>query len=94
MITMKDPGVISCQQPKKDGPIRYSDELPNDCRISKCLKNVITPILRGLLEINPQRIISYEELFRKVREMVFMKVNKHYTYARWCRFFKTIRLAL
>ena len=75
MITQKDPGVISCQQAKPNGPITYSDELPIECRISKSLKNVITPILRGLLEINLQFIISHEELFRKVKEMVFMKVT-------------------
>lgn len=77
MLTQKGPGVISCIQKSQDGPIEYSKELPVPTGISKGLKTLITPILRGLLETRPAEKISYEDFFQRIKEIMAMKVRSN-----------------
>lgn len=76
MLSNKKPGVISCHQESKNGLLEYSSELPRECRLSKGLKSQITPILQGLLETNPQRIITFEDFFSKMRKIASTKVKR------------------
>ena len=75
MITKKKPGVISCHQLKDNGPLEYSNELPMECRMSKSLKNLITPILSRLLETDAKRVIPYDEFFKEIKRIVNNKVT-------------------
>eukprot|EP00111_Clytia_hemisphaerica_P009116 TCONS_00026766-protein len=74
MITKKKPGVISCHQLKDNGPLEYSNELPMECRMSKSLKNLITPVLSRLLETDAKRVIPYDEFFKEIKRIVNNKV--------------------
>ena len=80
MLSTKKPGVISCHQHCKQGPLEFSNELPRECRLSKGLKSQITPILQGLLETNPQRIISFENFFKQMRKIASTRVKRVFSY--------------
>lgn len=61
-------------QTKDNGPIEYSRELPNDCRLSAGLKKIIIPLLAGLLEADPKRIWTFDRFFAEVTNILSCKI--------------------
>uniref|UniRef100_A0A0K2TCD3 Inhibitor of nuclear factor kappaB kinase subunit epsilonlike [Megachile rotundata] n=1 Tax=Lepeophtheirus salmonis TaxID=72036 RepID=A0A0K2TCD3_LEPSM len=66
ITTKKSSGVISGVQTSENGPIQWSRELPNSCLLSAGIKKHITPLLAGLLEVNPQKRWTFERFFSQV----------------------------
>lgn len=67
ITTKKASGVISGTQSAENGPIEWSRELPPHCRLSVGLRRLVTPLLAGLLEVDPHRIWSFERFFSQVQ---------------------------
>jgi TANK-binding kinase 1 len=74
MISSKQPGVISGWQLEPSGDIIYSNTLPNDTIISDGLKDLITPVLAGLLESNISKMLSFERFFATIENISKMRV--------------------
>ncbi|KAF2903008.1 hypothetical protein ILUMI_03177 [Ignelater luminosus] len=74
ITTKKASGVISGIQTKDGGPIEWGRDLPNNCQLSAGLKKIVTPLLAGLLEADPQRIWSFEKFFNEVTNLLSRKV--------------------
>lgn len=74
MISSKKSGVISGWQLEPNGDILYSETLPNDTIISDGLKNLITPVLAGLLESDIVKMSSFENFFATIENISKMKV--------------------
>lgn len=73
ITTKKASGVISGLQTSENGPIEWSRELPQACQLSAGLKKIVTPLLAGLLEVDPQRIWSFERFFSEVTDTLCRK---------------------
>ncbi|OWF35119.1 serine/threonine-protein kinase TBK1-like isoform X2 [Mizuhopecten yessoensis] len=72
----KEQGVISGIQRTADGPIEYSRQLPKTCVLSPCLKNLIVPVLAGLMESTLSVRWSFDRFFDAVNNILNMKVIK------------------
>ncbi|GBP31939.1 hypothetical protein EVAR_18478_1 [Eumeta japonica] len=68
ITTKKASGVISGTQTTENGPIEWSRELPSHCQLSMGLRKLVTPLLAGLLEVDPHRIWTFERFFSEVQE--------------------------
>lgn len=66
ITTEKESGVISGVQYETNGPIEWSRTLPETCCLSVGLQLLLTPLLAGLMEINPQLMWSFEQFFDEV----------------------------
>lgn len=66
ITTKKASGVISGSQSSENGPVDWGRELPQNCRLSAGLRKVVTPLLAGLLEADPQRMWSFDRFFSEV----------------------------
>lgn len=73
IITKKASGVISGVQTSENGLIEWSKELPQNCQLSVGLKKIVTPLLAGLLEVDPQKIWSFDRFFTEVTDMLCRK---------------------
>ncbi|XP_043499758.1 serine/threonine-protein kinase TBK1 [Polistes fuscatus] len=73
ITTKKASGVISGMQTSENGPIEWSKELPQNCQLSDGLKKIVTPLLAGLLEVDPQRIWNFERFFTEVTDTLCRK---------------------
>jgi len=73
ITTKKASGVISGVQTAENGPIQWSRELPNSCLLSQGIKKHLTPILAGLLEVNPQKMWTFEKFFGEVTNLLNKK---------------------
>lgn len=67
ITTKKAPGVISGVQTSETGPIEWSRELPAHCALSAGLRRLATPLLAGLLEVDPARVWSFDRFFSEAR---------------------------
>ncbi|CAG9563689.1 unnamed protein product [Danaus chrysippus] len=67
ITTKKISGVISGTQTTENGPIEWSRELPSHCQLSVGLRKLVTPLLAGLLEIDPPRIWTFDRFFSEVQ---------------------------
>lgn len=74
ITTKKASGVISGIQTTESGPIEWSRELPNSCQLSTGIKKLVTPLLAGLLEVDPQRIWSFDRFFAEVTNTLSRKL--------------------
>lgn len=54
ITTKKAPGVISGTQTSENGQIEWSRQLPPHCQLSDGMKQLVTPLLAGLLEVSLQ----------------------------------------
>lgn len=72
----KESGVISGIQRTAEGPIEYSKQLPKTCVLSPCLKNLIVPILAGLMESKLALRWSFDRFFDAVNNINNMKIIK------------------
>lgn len=68
ITTKKASGVIAGAQTSENGPIDWSRELPISCRLSAGLKRYVTPLLAGLLEVDQQKIWSFDRFFSRVTD--------------------------
>ncbi|KAL0869480.1 hypothetical protein ABMA27_005765 [Loxostege sticticalis] len=67
ITTKKASGVISGTQTTENGPIEWSRELPAHCQLSVGLRKLVTPLLAGLLEVDPHRIWTFDRFFSEVQ---------------------------
>ncbi|XP_052743671.1 inhibitor of nuclear factor kappa-B kinase subunit epsilon isoform X2 [Bicyclus anynana] len=67
ITTKKASGVISGTQTTENGPIEWARELPSHCQLSVGLRKIVTPLLAGLLEVDPHRIWTFERFFSEVQ---------------------------
>ncbi|XP_071806682.1 serine/threonine-protein kinase TBK1-like [Asterias amurensis] len=75
ITTKKASGVISAvQRESVGGPIEYSRDLPQTCRLSSGLKKPLVKILRGLLESKPDKMWTFNRFFDEVQALLTMKV--------------------
>lgn len=63
IISKKEPGFISGVQNTKDGSIEWSRDLPKTCGLSRGLKQLLLPILVGLLESERRRQWNFDTFF-------------------------------
>ncbi|XP_028982689.1 inhibitor of nuclear factor kappa-B kinase subunit epsilon [Diachasma alloeum] len=73
ITTKKSSGVISGSQTTENGPIEWSRDLPKNCRLSCGIKKIVTPLLAGLLEVDRQRIWSFDRFFSQVTDILSRK---------------------
>ena len=73
ITTKKASGVISGVQTSENGPIQWSRDLPNTCLLSAGIKKHITPLLAGLLEVNPQKMWTFDRFFSEVTKILNKK---------------------
>ena len=73
ITTKKSSGVISGVQTSDNGPIQWSRELPNTCLLSAGIKKHITPLLASLLEVNPQKMWTFDRFFTEVTKILNKK---------------------
>ncbi|CAG5136715.1 unnamed protein product, partial [Candidula unifasciata] len=69
IITQKESGVISGVQTTENGPIELKRDLPDTCPLSSGLKSLVIPLLAGLMEQDPRKMITYSGLFRIVHSI-------------------------
>ncbi|XP_033123459.1 serine/threonine-protein kinase TBK1-like [Anneissia japonica] len=75
LATKKASGVIcGIQKDSVDGPITWERELPKSTQMSIMFKRMLTPLLAGLLESDPKKMMSAERFFEKVDSILNMEV--------------------
>lgn len=81
MITSKKrPGIISGVQKSEGEHIEWSDKLPEHTRLSQGLKDLVTPVLAGVLESEPSSTsMSFEDFFKNVQDILSRKVVDVYS---------------
>ncbi|XP_060805401.1 inhibitor of nuclear factor kappa-B kinase subunit epsilon [Amyelois transitella] len=67
ITTKKASGVISGTQTTENGPIEWARDLPSHCQLSLGLRKLVTPLLAGLLEVDPHRIWTFDRFFSEVQ---------------------------
>ena len=60
-------------QTSESGPIEWNRELPQNCQLSIGLKKIVTPLLAGLLEVDPPKIWSFDRFFAEVTDTLCRK---------------------
>ncbi|XP_072026178.1 inhibitor of nuclear factor kappa-B kinase subunit epsilon-like [Amphiura filiformis] len=74
MTSKKELGVISAvQRTSTHGRIEYSKGLTKYCHLSEGLRQLITPILAGLLESDPSKMWSFKTFFDTTQRIFAMK---------------------
>ncbi|TRY61517.1 hypothetical protein TCAL_11508 [Tigriopus californicus] len=73
ITTKKASGVISGVQTSDNGPIQWNKELPSTCLLSAGIKKHITPLLAGLLEVNPEKMWTFDQFFSEVTRILNKK---------------------
>ncbi|XP_047536401.1 inhibitor of nuclear factor kappa-B kinase subunit epsilon [Vanessa atalanta] len=73
ITTKKASGVISGTQTTENGPIEWCRDLPSHCQLSVGLRKLVTPLLAGLLEVDPHRIWTFERFFSEVQTVTSTK---------------------
>ncbi|XP_028410870.1 serine/threonine-protein kinase TBK1-like [Dendronephthya gigantea] len=79
ITSKKGPGDISGIQKEKDGPIEWSNKLPEHSRLSQGLKEHLLKILPRLLETDPNKGMKFDELFQAMEKIKAMKVIHVYS---------------
>lgn len=73
ITTKKESGVISGIQTTENGPIEWQRELPSSCQLSAGLKKIVTPLLAGLLELDSNKIWTFDRFFKEVTNALSRK---------------------
>ncbi|KAK6174963.1 hypothetical protein SNE40_013514 [Patella caerulea] len=73
MISCKPSGALSGYQDEANGEIKWMTDFPAGCRSSRNLQELLKNIISKLLEAEPRKQLSYEELFSEQR-----KLNKRF----------------
>ncbi|XP_065168004.1 serine/threonine-protein kinase TBK1 isoform X2 [Atheta coriaria] len=74
ITTRKESGVISGIQTEEKGAITWGRVLPTNCQLSAGLKELVTPLLAGLLEADQNRIWSFEKFFDSVMNILSRRI--------------------
>uniref|UniRef100_A0A1B6E921 Protein kinase domain-containing protein n=1 Tax=Clastoptera arizonana TaxID=38151 RepID=A0A1B6E921_9HEMI len=74
ITTKKASGVIAGTQTSENGPIDWCRELPKNCQLSIGLQKCVTPLLAGLLEVDSQRIWTFDKFFTEVTNTLNRKL--------------------
>ncbi|XP_070558300.1 serine/threonine-protein kinase TBK1-like isoform X2 [Ptychodera flava] len=74
ITTQKASGVISGVQKDESGDIIWSKELPKTTQLSQGLKDLVTPVLAGLMECDPNTMWTFEEFISATRRILTRKV--------------------
>uniref|UniRef100_A0A1B6LYB1 Protein kinase domain-containing protein n=1 Tax=Graphocephala atropunctata TaxID=36148 RepID=A0A1B6LYB1_9HEMI len=78
ITTKKASGVIAGTQTSENGPIDWCRDLPTNCQLTAGLKKHVTPLLAGLLEVDSQRIWSFDRFFTEVTNILNRKLMHVY----------------
>uniref|UniRef100_A0A1B6HB38 Protein kinase domain-containing protein n=1 Tax=Homalodisca liturata TaxID=320908 RepID=A0A1B6HB38_9HEMI len=78
ITTKKASGVIAGTQTSENGPIDWCRDLPINCQLTAGLKKHVTPLLAGLLEVDSQRIWSFDRFFTEVTNILNRKLMHVY----------------
>jgi TANK-binding kinase 1 len=73
ITTKKESGVISGTQIAENGPVEWKRDMPNTCQLSAGLKILVTPLLAGLMEVDPRKRLSFESFFSAVINVLARK---------------------
>lgn len=73
ITTKKESGVISGIQTTENGAIEWQRELPISCQLSAGLKKIVTPLLAGLLELDLNKIWTFDRFFKEVTNALSRK---------------------
>ena len=74
ITTKKASGVISGSQTSENGQIEWCRDLPHNCQLSAGLKKLVTPLLAGMLEVDSQKIWTFERFFKEVTYILSCKL--------------------
>ncbi|XP_037087416.1 inhibitor of nuclear factor kappa-B kinase subunit epsilon-like [Pollicipes pollicipes] len=69
ITTKKKPGIISGIQTTEGGEIEWGEKLPDTCQLSLGAKELVTPLLAGLLEVDPHVMWNFDRFFNEVTAM-------------------------
>ncbi|KAL9959562.1 hypothetical protein ACROYT_G032893 [Oculina patagonica] len=79
ITSKKRSGMISGVQKSEGEDIEWSDKLPEHTRLSQGLKDLLTPVLAGILESEPSNAMSFEEFFARIQDILSRKVIDVYS---------------
>ncbi|XP_073228812.1 serine/threonine-protein kinase TBK1-like [Porites lutea] len=80
ITSKKKSGIISGVQKSEGDNIEWSDKLPEHTRLSQGLKDLLTPVLAGVLESEPTSTsMSFETFFAAVQDILSRKVIDVYS---------------
>ncbi|XP_020631400.1 serine/threonine-protein kinase TBK1-like isoform X3 [Orbicella faveolata] len=79
ITSKKRSGMISGVQKSEGEDIEWSDKLPEHSRLSQGLKDLLTPVLAGILESEPSSAMSFEEFFARIQDILSRKVIDVYS---------------
>lgn len=75
ITTKKTSGVISGTQTTENGQIEWSRQLPAHCQLSTGLKQLVTPLLAGLLEVCPFQVFIHWKFGLSGNSFFSRKIN-------------------
>lgn len=70
IVTKKESGVISGSQTAENGDIEWKRELPSTIQLSAGLRLLLTPLLAGLMEVDPRKRSSFEKFFSSITSLL------------------------
>lgn len=79
ITSKKRSGMISGVQKSEGEDIEWSDKLPDQMRLSQGLKELLTPVLAGILEADPVNAMSFKEFFARIQDILSRKVIDVYS---------------
>lgn len=79
ITSKKHSGMISGVQKSEGEDIEWSDKLPDQTRLSQGLKELLTPVLAGILEADPVNAMSFQEFFARIQDILSRKVIDVYS---------------
>ncbi|XP_077987814.1 serine/threonine-protein kinase TBK1-like isoform X2 [Glandiceps talaboti] len=74
ITTEKASGVISGVQKEDGGEIVWSRELPKTSQLSQGLRDLVTPVLAGLMECDPSKMWTFDKFISETDKILSMKV--------------------
>ncbi|XP_071960808.1 serine/threonine-protein kinase TBK1-like [Antedon mediterranea] len=74
LTTKKASGVICGYQKDSDGKITWERDLPESTRMSTMFKEMLTPLLAGLLECEQSKMMSADRFFEEVDKILNMEI--------------------
>jgi serine/threonine protein kinase len=66
MLLEKQPGMISCEQPKENADFIYSDDLPTVCNLARGVQLQMLPLIAGCMERDNTLQWNFEKIFNMV----------------------------
>eukprot|EP00058_Branchiostoma_floridae_P022237 XP_002607727.1 hypothetical protein BRAFLDRAFT_123253 [Branchiostoma floridae] len=74
ITTEKPSGAISGIQHTEDGRLEWSRALPKTCLLSRGFKDLLTPLLAGILECDSMKMWTFEMFFEEVTKILNMDI--------------------